>query len=190
MSKNTLLIWVIVIVVVLAAAALYVMHQNAPSPGTVATTTDSAAATGSTGTTGGSAPSGTGNAHFPGSSGGVTITAAPHITKFLPASGTPGTPITIVGTGFSKTQNYIMFGTSAGRHHLDGSPDNQIAVVGSPDGKSLTFTVPASGPSGQLCDNQNQCVAISSIALSSGNYPVTVRTNNKVSNMDLFVLMK
>ncbi|HEV7121687.1 MAG TPA: IPT/TIG domain-containing protein [Candidatus Paceibacterota bacterium] len=182
MSKNSFIILVIVIIIVLAGIALYATHQNASSSGAVATTTASGAVqTGSTGTTGSG-----GMTH----TGGTTPVPAPHITKFLPPAGTPGTSVTIIGTGFSKTENYVMFGPTADHHHIDGSPDNQIAKVGSPDGTSITFTVPASGPSGQLCDVQNHCVAISSILLTPGNYPVRVRTQGGLSNSDLFVLTK
>ncbi len=107
--------------------------------------------------------------------------AAPRITNFEPVSGIVGSTITIIGSGFDRTTNYIYFGTSGGRHHPDGSPDNQIAISASPNGKSVTFVVPSAGPSGILCDVTNHCVGISAVRIIPGNYPVTVRTSNGMS---------
>ncbi len=184
--RTTTLILFIVLLVLLALAGVILLQKpsvpapsvpgNASSTPAVSTSTPAAPRTGSTGTNR--------------SVSGAARAYAPQITSFIPAAGTPGTTVLIRGTGFSKTRNYLLFGTTANRHHLDGSPDNQIAVLPSPDGKTLTFTVPENGPSGLLCDSLNHCVAISAVLLSPGTYPVSVRVGNTTSSADLFVLLK
>src|SRR5581483_9070995 len=114
--------------------------------------------------------------------------AAPTITNIVPSSGPAGTLITIHGTGFAASSNFILFGDTNGRHHLDGSPDNSHANAPSPDGKTLTFQVPNTGPSGILCDGSNHCVGISAILLSAGSYKVEVQNANGTSNAVIFNL--
>jgi hypothetical protein len=111
---------------------------------------------------------------------------APKIAKFEPAAATVGTTVTILGTGFDVTTNYVTFGTSQGRHHTDGTADNVIAAVGSADGKTLTFTVPSSSASGLLCDSMNHCVGISAMRILPGNYPVTIKNKNGTSAIAIF----
>lgn len=113
----------------------------------------------------------------------------PYITSFVPAAGTPGTRITIKGGDFDAQTNYVTFGTSAGRHYSDGTADNMIATVPSADGRTIIFTVPASGPSGYLCDANNSCAAISATPLQPGKYPITVRNKNGTTNTVLFTVM-
>lgn len=184
-TRNTLIL--IGVGIVVLAAVWYFMNRSATVPGTVATTTDNIVSL--PGTTNGASGSVTVHTTKP-PAGTPAPTGLPHIAFFAPAAGTVGTTVMIQGTGFDKTTNYILFGTSNDRHRADGTPDNQIAVLPSPDGKTITFTVPASGPSGILCDSNNHCVAISAIATVPGNYPVQVRTKNGLSNIDLFVVAK
>ena len=113
----------------------------------------------------------------------------PKIQKFEPAAATVGSTIVITGTGFDRTTNYITFGTSQGRHHPDGTADNVIATEASADGKTLTFVVPSSGPSGLLCDLTNHCVGISSVRIVPGTYPVTVQDKNGTSPIDTFTVI-
>ncbi len=115
---------------------------------------------------------------------------APKIAKFEPPAATVGTTVTIFGTGFDSTTNYITFGTSQGRHHPDGTADNVIATAGSVDGKTLTFTVPSSSASGLLCDSSNHCVGISAMRIVPGNYPVTVNNKNGTSAVAVFSVIQ
>jgi hypothetical protein len=118
--------------------------------------------------------------------GSAPKTLAPKITSLAPASGPIGSTVTIKGSGFDAKANAILFGPSGGRHHIDGTPDNQIASVGSPDGKTLTFTVPTAGPSGQLCDQYKHCIAVSAIRVLFGPYDVSVMNKNGTSNKAVF----
>ncbi len=96
--------------------------------------------------------------------------------------------MTIKGTNFDRTTNYITFGTSGGRHRADGTADNVIAVVGSADGKTLVFTVPTSGPSGILCDANKSCIAVSAMRVTPGVYPVSVKNKNGTSNIESYTV--
>lgn len=113
----------------------------------------------------------------------VVKTSAVNITALTPSTAAVGTTISISGSGFTPTGNQILFGDMSGRHHPDGSADNVIATVASPDGKKILFTVPATGPSGILCDAQNHCVGISAIKRLPGTYNVVVRNKNGISNV-------
>jgi cytoskeletal protein RodZ len=115
---------------------------------------------------------------------------APKITNIAPTKGPAGTTVTINGTGFDKNSNFVLFGNSNGRHHPDGSPDNSRGSTASSDGKTLTFQIPNSGPSGILCDASNHCVGIAAILLSSGSYKVAVKNANGTSNAVTFGLTK
>lgn len=105
-----------------------------------------------------------------------------------PTSGLAGTKVTVTGQGFTPTGNLIAFGDFGGRHHPDGTGDNVIASVSSADGTHLTFTVPASGPSGILCDSANNCIGVTAIKLAPGNYNVLVSNANGASNVAVFTL--
>ncbi|HZS42898.1 MAG TPA: IPT/TIG domain-containing protein [Candidatus Paceibacterota bacterium] len=118
----------------------------------------------------------------------ITTTSKPQINSLNPSSGSAGTEVTISGLNFDRNSNQITFGSSNGRHHPDGSADNVIANVGSADGKTLTFTVPASGPSGILCSSAGSCIGISALRLTSGTYPVSVINKNGTSNVVQFSL--
>ena len=192
-NQNRLIILVVVLVLVVAGG-WYFITQSASTPLSVATTTPASASTTTTGsgktvpthtTTSGSVTT----THTISSSQGSGI-VAPQIIQFDPAGGAPGTQVTITGTNFSHTANYVTFGSWGGRYHADGTPDNQIATVASTDGTTITFTVPSTGASGRLCNAQSQCIEVSSVVLTPGNYPVTVRTSGGTSNTEDFVLMK
>ena len=110
------------------------------------------------------------------------VSTAPHISSMEPSAAAAGSTVTIIGTGFDTTTNYITFGTSGGRVHPDGTADNVVATVGSPTGRTLTFDIPTSGPSGILCDKSHtSCIAVSAIRILPGTYPVTVTNKNGVS---------
>ena len=119
---------------------------------------------------------------------GTTTGSVPKISSMTPAAGGVGTTVTIIGSGFSTTKNYVLFGTSSNRSHPDGSPDNSVATAGSPDGKTLSFTVPSAGPSGLLCDSNNHCIGVSAIRITPGQYPVAVRNQYGTSVTDIFTV--
>lgn len=81
---------------------------------------------------------------------GVYNCSAPTIQYLSPQSGGIGTTVTIYGSGFSMTGNTVRFGNGI------------ITNLNSPDGRSLSFTVPA-----QLVGFGSQPVVI-------GTYPVSV----------------
>lgn len=114
----------------------------------------------------------------------------PKITSITPMTGPTGASVTLHGTGFDKSSNLVLFGNSNGRHHPDGSPDNSRGSIGSADGKSLTFQVPNSGPSGILCDSSNHCVGIAAMLLVPGSYKVAVKNANGTSNVVSFAITK
>ncbi len=118
----------------------------------------------------------------------TTVTSKPQITSLKPSSGNAGTEVTITGLNFDRRSNQITFGTSGGRHHKDGSADNVISTSGSTNGKTLTFIVPASGPSGILCSDAGACVGITAIRLTPGTYSVSVINKNGTSNIVQFTL--
>lgn len=112
----------------------------------------------------------------------------PKITSLAPTSGPVGAVVTIKGVNFDATTNVITFGPSSGRHHVDGTPDNQIEAHPSADGKTLTFLVPASGPSGQLCDQSNKCVTVAAVHTKPGAYEVSIVNKNGLSNITTFTV--
>lgn len=197
-NNQTVLLTTAGVLVVIVGGLWYLTHQPVPYPESesLATTTAELTATTSTGTTKNPTQNTTGGTattpvHHTTSGTGSTAPApavTPKIIEFVPAAGSAGTEITVKGSGFSTVSNTITFGTTAGRHRPDGTADNVIATVASPDGKTLRFTVPSSGASGYLCDTSNHCVAISAMLLSPGKYPVTVHTKYGVSNTELFTL--
>jgi hypothetical protein len=113
----------------------------------------------------------------------------PVISEFEPPAGTIGSTITIVGTGFDYTTNYISFGTSQDLHYSStGLADNVIATVASPDGKTLSFTVPSSTASGLLCNSINKCSGVSGKKITPGNYPITVSNRDGISLVRSFTV--
>ena len=190
-NRNTIIISVIVLIVIVLGG-WYLINQSSAGTGTVATTTAATSSATAAGTTGAAnTTTVTTTTHTTTSAPAQgTIAVAPQIISFTPAGGGVGTQVTIEGTNFSRTANYVMFGASDSRFRSDGTPDNQIAVVASTNGTSITFTVPASGPSGLLCNAQKQCIAVSAVATIPGNYPVTVRDSGGTSNVKDFTVLK
>ena len=118
-------------------------------------------------------------------------TGKPFISVLSPAGGTSSLTVVIGGGNFDRGVNYITFGPSAGRHTVNGLPDNVIAAEGSFNGKTLTFNVPLYGPSGLQCDSTGKnCTAVEPPPLSAGSYAVTVKTNAGVSNTLYFTLVR
>jgi hypothetical protein len=124
------------------------------------------------------------------SSSPSVIISAPKILSISPASGPANTTVTINGTSFVSGSNLVLFGNSANRHRPDGTPGNSYPADLSADGKTLTFLVPNSGPSGILCDSSNHCVGISAILLTPGSYTIMVMNKNGTSNAVVFQLTK
>jgi len=114
--------------------------------------------------------------------------AKPEITALTPDSGQVNSTVKISGSGFTLTGNQIMFGPANGLHRRDGSAANVITQAQSTDGKTLTFTVPAQGPSGILCDANEHCIAVAAILLRPGTFPVAVKNANGTSNAAVFTI--
>ncbi|MDR3642197.1 MAG: hypothetical protein P4L74_01045 [Candidatus Doudnabacteria bacterium] len=110
------------------------------------------------------------------------------LASMAPGSGSVGTKVTINGYGFTPGGNQISFGDFGGRYRKDGTADNIIATASSTDGTTLNFMVPASGPSGILCDSGNKCAAVAAIRRTPGNYNVSVTNSNGSSNMLVFTI--
>ncbi|MBA3788815.1 hypothetical protein H0X32_00250 [Patescibacteria group bacterium] len=155
-------------------------------PGLVASTT--ATSTGSNVSTGNAKTTAPANTTASPAPQPVAPKVTPTVTKFTPATASVGSSVTIIGTGFDRVRNYLFFGTSNGRHRPDGTPDNVIATVPSPDGITVTFTVPASGPSGLLCDSLNHCIGVSATRITPGSYPVSVSNGYAASKATSFTV--
>jgi hypothetical protein len=69
----------------------------------------------------------------------------PTISDLSPASGSVGAQITIHGSGFGATNNMVIFQASdGGIRYIGGRPERGGQPgIPSPDGTSLTFTVPS-----------------------------------------------
>ncbi len=118
-------------------------------------------------------------------------TAVPTVVRIdtlVPPRGPIGTEVVIVGSGFSPDDNLITFGPSLGMRRADGSPANLVARVGSPEGRTLRFTVPETGPSGILCDDSGSCIGVTAILLETGSYSVSVTNGSGSSNVVRFEL--
>ncbi len=92
----------------------------------------------------------------------------PSIAALSPSSGPVGTKVTIIGSGFTPTNNGIRFG--------------QISMGGfsSADGKTLTFTVPQYGPS--TCSLDGKVCTKDIREITPGAYNVSVSIVNGTSN--------
>jgi peptidoglycan hydrolase-like protein with peptidoglycan-binding domain len=107
--------------------------------------------------------------------GGGTTTGAPQISSIWPSSGPTGTVVTITGSGFTNDNN-IKFDIGA------------ITHVSSPNGTTLTFTVPNNvGPSCPY-SQQNCVVALYLKQITAGNYNVSVENANGLSNAQIFTV--
>ncbi len=101
-------------------------------------------------------------------------TSAPVVSSLSPVSGAAGSQVTIIGTGFTSTNNTVTF---AG---------NPITGLNS-NGTSLTFTVPSAiNPSCYY--STPQCLA-PAVIIQPGAYDVTVTNANGASNVVNFTVI-
>ncbi|HTH93417.1 MAG TPA: peptidoglycan-binding protein [Candidatus Paceibacterota bacterium] len=97
----------------------------------------------------------------------TSTVSAPTITSLSPSTGSPNTVVTIIGTGFTSTNNTV--------HLAIGG----IGNLSSADGRTLQFTVPtAIGP---YCKADQAC-PMYVMLLNNGSYPVYVENANGLSN--------
>lgn len=94
----------------------------------------------------------------------------PIVTNISPTTGPVGTKVIITGTGFSKTKNSINF---AGKKN--------IAVVPSTDGRTITFSIPATP-----CSIDKIC---SQAVLPDGPYSLTLTTRNRTTKPVTFTVL-
>ena len=92
--------------------------------------------------------------------------AVPVISSLTPSSDPVGTKVTLTGTGFTPTANRINF----------AGVSNAVINLNSPDGKTLTFTIPATP-----CDKLKGDSCIAKV-LDPGTYPISVTNANGISN--------
>ena len=109
--------------------------------------------------------------------GNQTSSIQPAITSLSPTSGKVGTSVTITGSGFTGAGNKIEFGNL-------GIENNPNYVFSSPDGATITFTVPYSN---YLACWANGCEAPAYLT-SPGQYKVSVINDNGASNQVLFTV--
>ena len=94
--------------------------------------------------------------------------SAVKITGLTPTSGFVGTAVTIVGSGFTPTNNYVLFGLGV----LPG-------VASSTDGKTLQFIVPISQRA--YCASAAACPEVMQL-VATGYYNVRVANANGMSD--------
>jgi hypothetical protein len=103
------------------------------------------------------------------------------IYSLTPQSGTPGTTVTVSGTGFASTGNIV-------RLEMANGASVYLPNIAS-NGTTLTFSVPAySSYSCQYSTNGGPICAIASTQLQPGVYRVWVENTNGVSNSAQFTL--
>lgn len=98
-----------------------------------------------------------GSAYFSGSCGTVSTVnqvTAPVASYLNPSSGSTGTSVTVIGNGFTSTNNSVHFGTGV------------IANLGSNDGQSVSFVVP-----NQLTGygSQNTALGVYNVSVTNGS---------------------
>jgi hypothetical protein len=105
------------------------------------------------------------------------ITSTPiaaYLSSLTPDQGSIGTKVTLSGTGFSLTENYIVFGSA------------YLGPFASNDGKTLPFTVPDKATGGcnrPFNKSQIHCLAIILQTTNPGNtYDISVLTAEGESN--------
>lgn len=185
--KNTHAWGIIAVVLVLALGVIWYMTSKVDEVPTGAETATTTATTGAKPATGGKA---TVSAPAPAAGAAVSSDARPKITSIAPNSGKVRTVAMIKGVNFDAKTNIITFGPSKGLHHRDGTADNQIETLPSSDGKTLTFSVPASDPDGELCDLANKCVTYGTNHIKPGTYMVTVINKDGLSNGMPFTIVE
>lgn len=98
-------------------------------------------------------------------------TGAPTISNILPATGVVGTQVSIVGSGFTTTDNTINFG------------DNTVITgLSSSNGTTLSFTVPSSTHPACL----DLGCKIATVPITAGAYNVSVTNKNGTSGSIVF----
>jgi hypothetical protein len=123
-------------------------------------------------------------AHFPsvvrmrGQVLGATTSSPVSVINITPDASTVGTIVTITGSGFTPSGNYIVGGGLA------------WADASSSDGSTLTFTIPTSA--GAYCPppangGEWACSALMAL-ISPGNYPLMVINSNGNSNLFSFTV--
>ncbi len=100
------------------------------------------------------------------------VTPTPAITSLTPASGTVGTAVTVIGSGFASTGNLVDFAGS------------QVATVNSTNGTSLSFVVPSVYP--PSCTST--ACSEAAVLIQPGTYSISVVSNGKTSNSLSFVV--
>ena len=101
---------------------------------------------------------------------------ATYRSYLTPSSGPVGTVVTIHASGFASTGNQVT---------LDGMVDGSLNDVSSPDGKTLTFTVPSSlGPN---CKPDQAC-PMYMIVVTARSYTVAVISNGVTYNIGTFTV--
>lgn len=108
-----------------------------------------------------------------------TATSTPITTYrsyLTPSSGPVGTVVTIHGSGFAPTGNQVT---------LDGMVAGLLDGLSSPDGKTLTFTVPSGlGPN---CKPDQACPMYMRV-ITPGSYAVGVISNGITYNIGTFTV--
>jgi hypothetical protein len=178
--KNNYAWAIIAVVLVVALGAIWYMTKKV-SDVPVTEVATSTPATGSAQTTTKGTPA-RGTTSVTTTTTTTTTDTRPKITSITPSSGKANTVAMIKGANFDAKTNVVTFGPSKGLHHQDGTPDNQIESLPSSDGKTLTFSVPVSAPSGSLCDQNNVCKVYGTDNTKAGTYMVTVVNQNGLSN--------
>lgn len=103
----------------------------------------------------------------------------PTIVSLTPTSGVVGTSVTISGSGFTEAGNKIKFGDL-------GIENNPKYIFNSPDGKTITFTVPLSN---FLICWASGCKDPAYLT-HPGDYQISVINDNGASNQMTFTVTK
>jgi len=186
--KNTHAWLIIGAVFVLALGSIWYMTSTVNTVPTAGETATSTATSNKAHPSNGTKSGASGSVTSPASGVTVSTDTRPKITAIMPSSGKIKTVAAIKGVNFDAKTNVITFGPSKGLHHRDGTVDNQIASLPSSDGKTLTFIVPASGPGGELCDQNNTCATYTTQHTEPGTYMITVINKDGLSNEMAFTV--
>lgn len=101
------------------------------------------------------------------------------ISSISPSSGTTGTQVTILGSGFTLSENRIKFGSS-------GSDNSPLYSVGSLDGRTLAFSVPSTIY--YACQYNTPACLPPVAMIEPGTYSVSVINTNGTSNQVTFTV--
>jgi len=115
--------------------------------------------------------------------------SAPSITSLSPSSGPVGTIVQITGSGFTNNNDIAFVGST---NPVVGSSPNTVSPidgeihytnVNSPDGKTLTFTIPS-----QMAQQTNENGTVSQSTVVPGIYYVVIQTANGKSGPSYFTV--